>query len=259
LIAPSRRDEFSHAPARVAFAMIASAKLARGRKKFDRIGAFAGHDANHDYATGTARSPAGTGDGLQLEVAGRHRNSSQPGPTNDMTTKTAPQKKSAEFSNLRDLFIEQLKDLYSAEKQIVKDGLPKMIKTASNEDLIEGLTGHLEETKGQVDRLDQISELLGEKLTGVTCEATKGLLKEASGWMEEDATDEVMDAGIIADGQRIEHYEISAYGTAHAYAELLGEDKCAELLAETLAEEKAANEKLGKAAKKINQSALAVA
>jgi ferritin-like metal-binding protein YciE len=176
-----------------------------------------------------------------------------------MTTKAPTQKKSAEFANLRDLFIEQLKDLYSAEKQIVKDGLPKMIKTASDADLIEGLTAHLEETKGQIERLDQISEILGEKLTGETCEATKGLLKEAAGWMEEDASDEVMDAGIIADGQRIEHYEIAGYGTAHAYAELLGEEKCAELLAETLAEEKAANEKLGEAAKSINQSALAAA
>ncbi len=176
-----------------------------------------------------------------------------------MTTKTATPKKTVEFANLRDLFIAQLKDLYSAEKQIVKDGLPKMIKTASNPDLVDGLSGHLEETKGQIERLDQISELVGEKLTGETCEATKGLLKEAAGWMEEDATDEVMDAGIIADGQRIEHYEISAYGTAHAYAVLLGEEKAAELLAETLEEEKAANEKLGKAAKKINQSALAAA
>ena len=176
-----------------------------------------------------------------------------------MTTKTASPKKTAEFANLRDLFISQLKDLYSAEKQIIKDGLPKMIKTASNEDLVEGLTAHLEETKIQFERLEQISEILGEKLTGETCEATKGLLKEAAGWMSEDASDEVMDAGIIADGQRIEHYEISAYGTAHAYAELLGEDKCAELLAETLAEEKAANEKLGEAARLINQSALAAA
>ncbi len=176
-----------------------------------------------------------------------------------MSTKTASPKKSAEFANLRDLFIEQLKDLYSAEKQIVKDGLPKMIKTASDAGLIEGLTAHLEETKGQIERLEQISELLGEKLAGETCEATKGLLKEAAGWMEEDASDEVMDAGIIADGQRIEHYEISAYGTAHAYAELLGEDECAKLLAETLAEEKAADEKLGQAARLINQSALAAA
>lgn len=172
-----------------------------------------------------------------------------------MTTKTSTATK-PEFASLRDLFIEQLKDLYSAETQIVKDGLPKMIKTASDPDLVDGLSGHLEETKGQIERLNQISKKLGEKLTGDTCEATKGLLKEAAGWMGEDATDEVMDAGIIADGQRIEHYEISAYGTAHAYAILLGENECASLLAETLAEEKAANDKLGKAAKKINKAAL---
>ena len=175
-----------------------------------------------------------------------------------MKTKAATPKESIEFADLRDLFIAQLKDLYSAEKQIVKDGLPKMIKTASDPDLVEGLSAHLEETKWQIKRLEQISDALGEKLTGETCEATKGLLKEAAGWMEEDATDEVMDAGIIADGQRLEHYEISAYGTAHAYAILLGEKETAKLLAETLEEEKAANDKLGHAAKSINQSALAV-
>ena len=174
-----------------------------------------------------------------------------------MSTKTAPHKKSAEYASLRDLFIDQLKDLYSAEKQIVKDGLPKMIKAASSADLIEGLTAHFEETKGQIERLEKMSELLGEKLTGETCEAAKGLLKEAARWLHEGATEEVMDAGIIAEGQRIEHYEISAYGTAHAYAELLGEDRCAGLLAETLAEEKAADEKLGEAARRINQAALA--
>ena len=174
-----------------------------------------------------------------------------------MSTKTASQKKTAEYASLRDLFIEQLKDLYSAEKQIVKDGLPKMIRCASNADLIDGLSAHLEETKGHVDRLDQIGELVGENLGGATCQATKGLLKEAADWMSEDATDEVMDAGIIADGQRIEHYEISAYGTAHSYAEMLGENQVARLLAETLAEEKAADEKLGEAARIINQAAMA--
>src|SRR5215471_14279668 len=100
-----------------------------------------------------------------------------------MSTKTASQKKTAEYSSLRDLFIEQLRDLYSAERQIVKDGLPKMIKKAKNADLVDGLTSHLEETKGHVDRLDQIGELLGEKMSGATCEATKGLLKEAADWM----------------------------------------------------------------------------
>ena len=154
-----------------------------------------------------------------------------------MSSKSKLKKKAPEFSNLRDLFVEQLKDLYSAESQIAKAGLPKMIKKASDPELVKGLTMHLKETRGQLDRLEQISEQLGKKLSGETCEATKGLLKEAAGWMDEDATDEVMDAGIIADGQRIEHYEIAAYGTAHAYARLLGEAGCAALLAQTLAEE----------------------
>ena len=173
------------------------------------------------------------------------------------TPKAKSVSKTPEFSNLHDLFINQLKDLYSAETQIAKDGLPKMIKTATDAGLIEGLTAHLSETKGQIARLEKISEIVGQKLTGHTCEATKGLLKEAAEWLEEDATDAVMDAGIIADGQRIEHYEISAYGTAQAYATALGEDECAKLLSASLAEEKAANEKLGKAAKAINKAALA--
>jgi ferritin-like metal-binding protein YciE len=164
--------------------------------------------------------------------------------------------KSPAFASLRDLFLAQLKDLYSAESQIFKKGLPKMIKTASNPDLVEGLKVHLKETKGQIERLDRISHELGVRLTGETCKATRGLLEEAAGWMEENATDEVMDAGIIAEGQRIEHYEISGYGTARAYAMLLGERSSATLLAETLAEEKAAHDNLGKAAKAINDSAL---
>ena len=174
-----------------------------------------------------------------------------------MTRKAKPATKTHEFANLRDLFIEQLKDLYSAETQIIKKGLPAMIKHAADAGLKKGLTAHLKETKGQLERLDKIAERLGEKLSGETCEATAGLIKEAAAWMKEDACDEVMDAGIIADGQRIEHYEISAYGTAHAYATLLGETACARLLAATLAEENAANEKLGKAAKTINQAAMA--
>ncbi len=173
-----------------------------------------------------------------------------------MKKKSSKKKSEPKYSSLRDLFIEQLKDLYSAEAQIVKKGLPKMIKGVSHPELEEGLKAHLKETKGHVERLDRISDELGVKLTGETCKATKGLLEEAASWMEEDATDEVMDAGIIAAGQRIEHYEISAYGTAHAYAMLLGERNCGTLLAETLAEEKAADETLGKAAKSINDSAL---
>ena len=173
-----------------------------------------------------------------------------------MKKKTAKKKSAPEFSTLRDLFIDQLKDLYSAEIQIVKKGLPKMVKRASHPDLVEGLAAHLKETKGQIERLDRIADELKIRLSGETCKATKGLLEEAAAWMEQDATDEVMDAGIIAEGQRIEHYEISGYGTAHAYAMLLGERACGTLLAETLAEEKAAHDSLGKAAKSINDSAL---
>lgn len=160
------------------------------------------------------------------------------------------------FETLHDLFVNQLRDLYSAESQIIK-ALPKMIKHATTPALKAGLTAHLEETKGQLERLKEISAALGKKLSGHTCEATKGLVKEAAEWMEEDATDAVMDAGIIADGQRVEHYEISAYGTAHAYALALGDKQSASLLAATLKEEKAADEKLGKIALAVNKAALA--
>lgn len=172
------------------------------------------------------------------------------------TTKAKPRAKAPEFTNLRDLFVHQLRDLYSAEQQILKDGLPKMIKTASDSELVDCLTAHLAETKEQIARLNEIAEILEVKLAGHTCEATKGLLKEAAEWLEQDAADAVMDAGIIGDGQSIEHYEIARYGAAHAYALKLGEDECAELLATTLEEEKAANEALSAAAESVNRAAL---
>jgi ferritin-like metal-binding protein YciE len=158
------------------------------------------------------------------------------------------------FSSLHDLYIEQLKDLHSAETQLTK-ALPKMAKAANTPKLKSAFTAHLEETKEQLERLNQIGEKLGKSLKGHTCAAMKGLIEEGSAWMEEDAAPEVMDAGLIAAAQRVEHYEMAGYGTVHNFSELLGEDEAAELLAETLHEEKAADEKLTTLAKSINVEA----
>ena len=162
------------------------------------------------------------------------------------------------FSSLHDLYIEQLKDLHSAETQLTK-ALPKMAKAANNPKLKSAFTDHLAETKEQLERLNEIGEKLNKSLGGHTCAAMKGLIEEGSEWMEEDAETEVMDAGLIAAAQRVEHYEMAGYGTVHNFAELLGEDDAAELLAETLEEEKAADEKLTTLAKSINVEAKAKA
>ena len=158
------------------------------------------------------------------------------------------------FSSLNDLYLEQLKDLHSAETQLTK-ALPKMAKAANSPELKAAFNEHLEETKEQLVRLNQIGEKLGKSLTGHTCAAMKGLIEEGSEWMEEDAEPEVMDAGLIAAGQRVEHYEMAGYGTVHNFAELLGDEDSAELLAETLKEEKTADKKLTSLAKAINVEA----
>jgi len=147
------------------------------------------------------------------------------------------------LNTLQDLFIHELKDLYSAETQLVK-ALPKMAKAASAEDLQTGFEEHLEQTKRHVSRLDEIAEHLGCKLTGHTCKAMQGLIKEGGELISEDAEDSVRDAGLIGAAQRVEHYEIAGYGTARALAKLLGHDDAVELLGETLEEEKETDEKL---------------
>jgi ferritin-like metal-binding protein YciE len=148
-----------------------------------------------------------------------------------------------ELASLQDLFVEQLKDLYNAENQIIK-ALPKMIKKASAQELKDAFQEHLDVTKGQVERLEQVFESMGEKATGKTCKAMKGIIEEAKESMEEDAEPEVLDAALIADAQRVEHYEIAGYGTVRSYAELLGNKEAARLLQETLDEEGEADKKL---------------
>jgi ferritin-like metal-binding protein YciE len=147
------------------------------------------------------------------------------------------------MKTLQDLLAHELKDLYSAEKQITK-ALPKMIKAVTSEDLREGLQSHLDETEQQILRLDEIFEKLQLPARGVKCEAMEGLIEEGKKALEEDMDEQIRDAAIIAACQRVEHYEIAGYGCARTFARQLGHDEIADLLQQTLDEEKAADEKL---------------
>lgn len=156
----------------------------------------------------------------------------------------------SKLDSLKTLWIEELRDLYNAENQLLK-ALPKMAKRASTPQLKEAFQSHLEETRGHVDRLDEIFGKLGKKPTGKTCKGMKGLVEEGSEMMEEDGPGAVIDAGIIAAAQRVEHYEMAGYGAARTFASLLGEDEAQDLLQETLDEEGAADEKLTEIAESI--------
>lgn len=147
------------------------------------------------------------------------------------------------METLQDLLENELKDLYSAEHQLVK-ALPKLAKKAASEPLKQAFLSHLEETKGQVGRLDEIATILGVKLTGKTCKAMEGLIKEGAEILEEEGNPAVIDAALIGAAQRVEHYEIAAYGTTKAFAEHLGLSEIVELLDATLEEESAADEAL---------------
>jgi len=147
------------------------------------------------------------------------------------------------LKSLEDLFLYELKDLFSAENQLVK-ALPKMAKAATNEELKAGFEEHLEQTKEHVVRLEQIAETLGKKLAGHKCKAMEGLVEEGSELISEDAEDPIRDAGLIGAAQRVEHYEIAGYGTAISLARHLGHDDIADILEQTLDEEKETNEKL---------------
>ena len=156
--------------------------------------------------------------------------------------------------SIEDLFLDELKDLYSAEKQITK-ALPKMVKAASAEELGAAFDSHLQETKGQVERLEEIFQKLGKRGTGKTCEGMKGVLEEGSEVIQEIEKGPIRDAALIAAAQRVEHYEIARYGSVRYFAELLGKTDIVELLEETLEEEKAADEKLTKISESVNQEA----
>ena len=147
------------------------------------------------------------------------------------------------METLQELYLEQLRDIYDAENQLTK-ALPKMAKTATNEELKAAFENHLEQTQEHISRLEQIFEELGEKSKGHKCEAMKGLLEEGKNMMEEDADEDVMDAGLICAAQKVEHYEIATYGCLRTYAEMLGFDEQADLLQESLDEEKDTDENL---------------
>ncbi|PIQ20174.1 MAG: hypothetical protein COW65_16565 [Cytophagales bacterium CG18_big_fil_WC_8_21_14_2_50_42_9] len=148
-----------------------------------------------------------------------------------------------ELKTLNDLLIHQLKDLYGAEQQLLK-AMPKMQKEATSEQLKAAFTQHMNETQNQVTRLEKVFQSLGLEPEAEKCKAMEGLLKEAEDFISQDADKEVMDAGLIASAQRVEHYEIAGYGTACTYAKFLGHTQAYELLKETLSEEKQTDEKL---------------
>ena len=159
-----------------------------------------------------------------------------------------------EMQSLRDLMIDELKDLYSAENQILT-ALPKMIKKATSSDLKQGFEKHLKETEGQVERLEKIFQQLDQSPKGKKCKGMEGVIEDGKDLMEEDAEPEVMDAGLIGAAQHVEHYEIAGYGCARTYADLLGLNDVAALLQQTLNEEKATDEKLSQLARSINVQA----
>jgi ferritin-like metal-binding protein YciE len=151
------------------------------------------------------------------------------------------------LETLRDLLIDEVADIYDAEHQII-EALPKMKKAAYSDKLKQSFQEHLDVTRQQVTRLEQVFELLDEKPHRKTCKAMKGLIKEGEDMIEEDADRDVKDAGLIASAQRVEHYEIAAYGTAMAYAKQLGLDQAIKLMSQTLEEEKKTDTNLTKLA-----------
>lgn len=160
------------------------------------------------------------------------------------TSKTGVTKpKSDAASGLTELFEDGLKDIYWAEKALTK-ALPKMAKNATSPELIDALNNHLTETEGQISRLEQVFELIGQKATAKKCDAMAGLIEEGNGILEETEIGVVRDAGIIAACQKIEHYEIATYGTLRQFAETLGMEEAASLLEQTLEEEKGADKAL---------------
>ena len=161
-------------------------------------------------------------------------------------------------SSLRDLYVDELKDLLSAEKQLTK-AIPKMAKAASSKELRAGFEKHLEQTKGHVQRLEEIFTMLDVRPGGKKCVGMQGIIQEGEEVMAEDYDSDVMDAALISAAQRVEHYEIAAYGTVCTYADLLGERDHAALLGQTLEEEKETDAKLTDLSKQINVAAEQVA
>jgi len=154
------------------------------------------------------------------------------------------------LDTLKKLYLEELRDVYNAELQLVK-ALPKMAKGASSDELKQAIEDHLSETKTHVERLEEIFSSLDEEAKGKTCKAMKGLIEEGSEILEEKGEESVLDAGIIAAAQKVEHYEIATYGTLRSWADLLGEDEASDLLQQTLDEEGEADKRLNEIAEGI--------
>ena len=154
------------------------------------------------------------------------------------------------LDTLKTLYIDELRDLYNAENQLLK-ALPKMAKGASSEDLKDAFEKHLEQTRSHVERLEEVFQEIGETPKGKTCKAMKGLIEEGSEILKEDGEESVIDAGIIVAAQKVEHYESASYGSVRTFAQLLGKDRSAELLQTTLDEESETNETLNQLAEEI--------
>jgi ferritin-like metal-binding protein YciE len=159
-----------------------------------------------------------------------------------------------EANSLQELYIGELRDLYDAENQIIK-ALPKMISKTSSDELKNALNEHLDVTREQAQRLEQIFEQMGQKAKAQKCKGIEGIIKEGSELLAEVDDEDVRDAAIIASAQKVEHYEIAAYGTVRTWANLLGQEEAASLLEETLDEEKEADQKLNQLAEAINVEA----
>jgi len=157
-------------------------------------------------------------------------------------------------NNLKSLYVDELRDLYNSEHQLIK-ALPKMAKAANSDALRKGFEEHLEQTKGHAARLEQVLSGLGEPVKGKKCKGMAGIVAEGGEMMSEDFEGALMDAALISAAQRVEHYEIAAYGAVHAYAQLMGEVEAASLLQETLDEEKETDQKLTELSEQINSEA----
>ena len=155
------------------------------------------------------------------------------------------------LDSLQDLFLDGLKDIYDAEKQLLK-ALKKVVKSANSDELKEAFESHLQETEGQVERLEQVFETLGKAARGKKCAAMEGLVEEGSEIMSEDGAESVLDAALIGAAQKVEHYEIATYGTLSAWAKQMGEKEIVKLIEANLAEEKAADKKLSEIASALN-------
>ena len=157
-------------------------------------------------------------------------------------------------NNLKSLYVDELRDLYNSEQQLIK-ALPKMAKAANSDELREGFERHLEQTREHATRLEQILSALGEPVKGKKCKGMAGIVAEGAEMMSEDFDGALKDAALISAAQRVEHYEIAAYGAVHAYAELMGEGEAAVLLQQTLDEEKETDQKLTELSEGINSEA----